>query len=236
MAKGSPLKMLLAAAMTLALVLSAQSLLPALATGHSLGPTYDTFVRAVSPSIPGLKATVDQGRGELVLTNRSDATVTVYGYEREPYLRLLPDGRVLENYNSPAKWVNRDQFANAPVPKFASAKAAPDWRPVASDSSYQWHDHRIHWMSPTPPRAVAGSDERTKIFDWKVPVSVADQPGAVAGSLFWQGSSKASPLASILVFSISGLVVIVGGIVWYRRSRETDAAPPGAIAEEKQAW
>jgi hypothetical protein len=214
-----------------------QLLLPIGAAAHQLGPNYETVVRAITPPVPGLSVHVIKGKGELRLTNKGTKKVTVYGYSREPYLELLPGGRVLENNNSPAKYLNLDQYANTNVPSHATSKAKPDWREVSTDGTFEWHDHRIHWMSPVPPRSIVDVNKRKKIFDWKVPFEVGSRPGAVTGTLYWAGEPKAPPLASIAVFAISGLTVLIGGFIWWRRTAELDedeVAPHKP--DEREAW
>lgn len=86
-------------------------------------------------------------RMELVRTTAKE--VQILGYEGEPYLRLDADG-VFENVNSPAHYINLDRFARTAIPATATAKAAPNWVKLSTASSVRWHDHRTHWMDPTP--------------------------------------------------------------------------------------
>jgi hypothetical protein len=40
------------------------------------------------------------------------------------------------------------------------------------DGRYDWHDHRIHWMSKTPPERVReDGSARVEVFRWKLPLS-----------------------------------------------------------------
>lgn len=83
---------------------------------------------------------------------------------------------------------------------------------------FEWHDHRIHWMSPVPPQKVLDKGKRTWIFDWSVPIMVGTQKGSIDGELYWVPESSKAPTAAILA-----LVVIVGGalafVLWVRRRR-----------------
>src|SRR5207342_1379248 len=86
-------------------------------------------------------------RMELVRTTAKE--VQILGYDGEPYIRLDADG-VFENVNSPAHYINLDRFARKPIPPTATAKATPNWVKISDGNSVRWHDHRTHWMDPTP--------------------------------------------------------------------------------------
>lgn len=121
----------------------------------------------------------------LKVSNPTDAEVVVYGYDDEPYLRIGPSG-VLVNRNSPARYLNEDRYAQTPVPEHADPAADPDWTRVAGDSSYAWHDHRIHWMAvATPPRVQADPGQTVRILDWEVPFTWDGREAFVMGDLQW---------------------------------------------------
>ena len=90
-------------------------------------------------------------RMELVRTTATD--VQILGYDGEPYIRLDKDG-VFENVNSPAHYINLDRFARKPIPPTATATATPNWVKLSDATSVRWHDHRTHWMDPTPRQDV----------------------------------------------------------------------------------
>ena len=86
------------------------------------------------------------------------------------------------NRRSPAAFLNEDRFADAEVPDSARPRAEPQWETVAENGRYGWHDHRIHWMSQTPPQPVREDESRrVKIFDWSVPMTVGRPSGGGAG-------------------------------------------------------
>lgn len=172
---------------------------PAFAHGGG-GPDASNFlstVREVSraddggePSGPanlgGLTFRVLANDALLELENSGREEVTIIGYSDEPYLRIGPDG-VFQNNNSPATFINQERFGQVEVPSGVSATAEPDWEKVSDESTYAWHDHRIHWMSQAPPPQVASNetDETIEIFEWTVPFRVGDEPYAVEGTLNW---------------------------------------------------
>ena len=89
--------------------------------------------------------------------------VQILGYEGEPYLRLDADG-VFENVNSPAHFINLDRFARTPIPPTATATAAPNWVKLSDASSVRWHDHRTHWMDPTPRQDVRDNPDVERVI------------------------------------------------------------------------
>jgi hypothetical protein len=216
-----------------AIVLALSCAFAAPAMAHQGDPRFDSVL--TGPGIPGLKVQVLNYGDRLLLQNRTGKTVTLLGYENEPYARLLADGTVQVNQNSPATYLNTDPYANATVPKTANAKAAPAWRTIEGDDRYETHDHRIHWMSPgTVPSKVTDKAVRTKVFDWSVPVRVGNRPAAITGALWWRGTASAGGMPVGLVVAL--VVLVVGSvalvvIVRRRRSRG-DEAPAGSA----EAW
>jgi hypothetical protein len=147
----------------------------------------------------------------------------IEGYEGEPYLRFAPDG-VYENSRSPATYLNEDRYGKIDIPDEADPDATPQWERVAPGGrAYDWHDHRIHWMSETYPPAVAADTSVSQhVFDWKVPGTIDGAPLEVTGSLDYEPLPGRSfprvllvPLALLLVLGI-GLVVLR-----HRRTRAT---------------
>jgi hypothetical protein len=205
--------------------------LAAPAIAHQGDPRFDSVLTGAG--IPGLKVQVLNYGDRLALQNRTGRTVTLEGYQHEPYARLLADGTVQVNQNSPATYLNTDPYANATVPKTANARATPAWKTIEGDGRYETHDHRIHWMAPgTTPQQVTDKAVRTKIFDWSVPIEVGDRRSAITGTLWWRGTDAAGGMP---VGLIVGLVVLVVGsivLVWVvRRRRRGDGRVPADSAE-----
>jgi hypothetical protein len=189
---------------------------------------YRSYVTSVVPHIPGLSLEVLEFADRLILTNHSGRTVTVYGYQEEPYARVLADGLVQLNTRSPAYYLNQNFYGQVTVPSSASPKAAPHWVTVDRTGQLEWHDHRIHWMSPIPPAKVTDKSKRTLIFQWQVPIQVGAHKGAVNGNLLWVplGDSTTPTAAIVALLAIVFLGVLVVLLVRKRRSRR----PPGAGA------
>lgn len=144
-------------------------------------------------------AVIDAGE-KVELRNSSDRTVTVIGYENEPYLRVGPEG-VFENARSPATYLNRSTDGTVPVPETADASAEPEWRRVTSGDAISWHDHRAHWMAADPPPVVTDdpSVERVIYDRWVIPVEVDGERLEVIGDLTWVPGPVAWPWITAVI-------------------------------------
>jgi hypothetical protein len=100
-------------------------------------------------------------RMELVRTTAGE--VQIVGYDGEPYIRLDADG-VFENFNSPSHYTNLDRFARTPAPATATATAEPNWVKLSDGKSVRWHDHRTHWMDPTPRQDVRDNPDVERVI------------------------------------------------------------------------
>jgi hypothetical protein len=183
------------------------------AWAHNVTGAYRSAVLSVRPAVPGLKIEVVNGGNDLKVTDRSSVTIVIDGYEGEPYLRFTPDG-VYRNTRSPATYLNQTTDASAALPPDADASAPPVWRKVSSDRTYEWHDHRIHWMASQPPAPVRDKPaKRSHIFDWKVAGTAGGAPFTVRGTLDWvPQDTRITPLLLLLV---GANIAFVLALAWY---------------------
>jgi hypothetical protein len=209
------------------------------------GSSYDyrSNITSITPDAHGLSFQVLEFADRILMTNHTGQTVTIYGYQGEPYARVLADGTAEQNVRSPATYLNTNFYADVTVPPSASASAPPKWEVVDRTGQFEWHDHRIHWMSPVPPPRVKNKSRRTLIFNWQVPISVGTAKGAIDGQLFWTPENSKASVAVIVL----GILIAVGGLLFVlfvrrRRSRAAQAGDggtptprgPGGLA--KEAW
>ena len=191
------------------------------------GSSYDyrSNITTVTPDVPGLSLEVLEFADRLLLTNHTGETVTIYGYQGEPYARVLANGTAEQNTRSPATYLNTSFYGNVTVPVSASPAAPPHWVVVDRTGQFEWHDHRIHWMSPLTPPQVKDKSKRTLIFDWQVPIRVGAQMGAIDGQLYWTPESSNAPVAVIVL----GVAIVLLGLlfVWFVRRRRARAAATG---------
>ena len=200
-----------------ALVLAAAVLLPPGAEAHfGTGKKgYRSRIVAVKPTMSGLELKILYGDDQIWLDNKSGKTIVIRGYGGEPYLRFSPDG-IWVNVKSPAGYLNQDRYAKSPVPKSASPDAKPKWEELTGGDIWAWHDHRIHYMSPIPPKPIRDSPRKPHhVFDWKVPVTANGKRFYITGSLDYKPPPKkgfpiglAITLASLIGVGMVGLFAL----------------------------
>jgi hypothetical protein len=196
---------------------------PAVVLAHAGNPNYRSNVLSVTPSVNGLDVHVMNYDDRLQMINKTGKTVTVFGYDDEPYAQLLPDGTVQVNKRSPAYYLNDDRYANVQVPASADAKATPQWSTLDKTGRFDWHDHRIHWMTTALPPQVKDKGKKTFIKNWTVPLSVGATKETVAGNLYWVpsagGGVPTGAVIALIVLALGGGAFVV--LVRRRRAKES---------------
>jgi hypothetical protein len=194
----------------LAAALLAAVLLPPASEAHyGTGKQgYRSRIIAVKPHEPGLELKILYGDDQVWLDNKTGKTIVIRGYGGEPYLRFGHDG-ISVNGNSPAVYLNQDRYAKTAVPKSASVKAKPNWEKLAGGQVWAWHDHRIHYMSPTPPKPVQEAPRRSHhLFDWKVPATANGKPFFITGSLDYKPPPKQDGFPLTLAIVLATLIAV----------------------------
>jgi hypothetical protein len=204
------------------------------ALAHQGNPNYRSEVKRITPATSGVTVTVLNYDDRLQLENTSGTTVVVEDYEDKPYARVLGDGTVQVNTNSKAYYLDDDRFAEVAVPD--GLGDTPNWKSLSKTGRFEWHDHRMHWMSKSDPPQLKDKDVRTHILDWKVPITVDGEPGAIAGSLTWVPLPGGSmPLGAI--FGLAALIIAcLIAVAIVRRRREPQAGDEPAGKEAAEAW
>jgi hypothetical protein len=194
--------MLLLAASFLVLLAS-----PASAHGTTQVPATDYAVEVdgITPRPPtGVQARAVDGGSLLQLRNPSGSTVTIHGYDGEPYLRVGDDG-VFRNARSPATFWNERADTDTPPPAGYDSSAPPRWERISGGRTVRWHDHRAHFMGAAPD----GGEQVVLRFD--VPLSVEGRTGelAIVGDVRYL--PPPSPWAYLGVAAVIAIALIVAG-------------------------
>jgi hypothetical protein len=173
-----------------------------------------------------VQAEVVGGDAFLELTVAAGHEVVVTGYAEEPYLRFLADGTVERNRRSPATYLNDDRLGAVELPAEADETAEPEWEAVGDGGRYAWHDHRIHWMSETPPDGIAPGE---KVQDWAVALTVDGKPVTVRGVLV--RAHDVSALPWIMLAVVAGIACLLAG-----RNRALPVAAVSVLAAAAGAF
>lgn len=187
------------------------------ASAHSVGgqgsTNYKSRIHSVAPHVSGLKVEIIEAGSRIKLTNHTGQTVSVLGYQDEPYLRIGKDG-VFENRRSPTLYTNAVRNNPPAPPPEADPTAKPQWHPIAGGDIVRWHDHRAHWMGGQDPPIVRRAPGRFHVVNpaWKLKLLVGTRPVTVTGDLVWVPGP--SPLPWALLALGVGVLVILGA--WSR--------------------
>jgi hypothetical protein len=205
------------------------------ALAHQGNPHYRSTVTSITPATKGLTVTVLNYDDRLELRNFSGRDVEIDDYKGKPYARVLADRTVEVNTNSEAYYLNDDRYANVVVPK--GLGSTPSWKVLDKTGRFQWHDHRMHYMSPSVPTQVTDQDRKTHVFDWKVPVKVDGRQGSIGGTLDWVPLPSASlPVGLIWVSALA--LIALSLFVFIVRRRRADPRPEegGTSGRASEAW
>jgi hypothetical protein len=197
---------------------------PAASHGDGGSRGFRSKVTSVQPRVSGLEVAVRDFDDRLLVRNRAGRTVEILGYEGEPYLRFA-GGKVLRNANSPATYLNEERYGGVPLPAGVSSKAEPRWEQVSGNASYEWHDHRIHWMSRTdPPRVRRNPDLAQLVFAWSVPGQIGSERLVIRGRLDYTPPPDEG-FNRLLVIPIAAVGLATAGFWYLRRRRVTSDRP-----------
>jgi hypothetical protein len=187
-------------------------LFPSSVFADPAGPTdYLSEIRSVEPATSSIEVAVLGGDSFVQLIVSPGTDVIVVGYQSEQYLWFQADGSVLENQNAPSTSTNDDRFGGDSPPPNATRDAEPEWKQVASNGQYSWHDHRAHWMQTIRP---AGKQVGDQIVEGVIPLVVDGDEVDVTVISTWQPEPSPVPMFAGVVVALA----LVGFGVWRWRA------------------
>ncbi|MEX1164719.1 MAG: hypothetical protein WEB03_14195 [Nitriliruptor sp.] len=200
------------------------------------------------PHLPGVSWTVHTGGLLIEVVNTGDEVLVVEGYEGEPYLRLGPDGTE-RNRRSPTTYLNDERLErrlssrrDVAMPRNVDPAAEPEWIAIDDEPRALWHDHRVHWMSPAPPRfveagpiarammrvnlvgAIGRAGDDAGVFQtWSIPLVHGDRTAVLAGEMAWDDPPSAWP------WLVAAALLVAPGVLGLRRRDPVDVLRPAAL-------
>lgn len=121
------------------------------------GPTdYSSTITSIDTpegsSLPaGVNISVEGHDSFLAIRVTEGVTVEISGYEGEPYLQIDENCHVVENQRAMSTWYNRERFGSDVDRSLVNHELPPEWKQIGSNCAVAWHDHRLHYMSPSAP-------------------------------------------------------------------------------------
>lgn len=201
------------------------------AAAHGVGgaqPTnYETVTRGITPDAPGLHVRAVELGERLELRNDTAHVVTVLGYQREPYLRIGPDG-VWENRRSPAVFLNRTNVPTRRAPAdHYDATASPRWVHVSDRPVARWHDHRTHWTAASDPPEVRHDPGHSHVVirGWTIPLRYEGRRLAIRGDVLWVPGPSPWPWVVGALLAAGAVILLCRTAAW----RATMAGALGAL-------
>jgi len=155
-----------------------------LGSGDSVQPRNTVSrIESVSPERSGVAVDIVGGDAFIrVRSNNQD--VLVDGYQGEQFLHIAPDGSVSVNVSSLTFAVNKTRYANTTT--YVSSNAPAEWKVVAHNGAYMWHDHRSHWMSPIDPKSTKPDGF---VQSFVIPMKVNGQLTTIHGAVYLRTTS-----------------------------------------------
>ena len=180
----------------------------------------ESVVESVEPSADGVRIDIVGGDAFVRLRVERGHSVELPGYYDEPYVRVTEDGTVSVNEAADTFRISKSRYgAGTTLADGRSDATNESWVVTARNGTYLWHDHRVHWMSPTTPQAIDGSG---LVQQWSIPMVIDGRATVVSGGLYLRDA----PGSWWWLLAVPALVV---GYALSRRVAPRELAAAGAV-------
>ena len=180
----------------------------------------ESVVESVKPSTDAVRFDIVGGDAFVRVRVERGHIFEMAGYYDEPFVRIAQDGTVSVNESSDTFRISKSRYgAGTTLDGSGSTDGEESWVVAASNGTYLWHDHRVHWMSPTAPQAI---DDRGLVQQWTIPVVIDNRQTIVSGSLYLRDA----PGSWWWLLVVPALIV---GFVLSRRIAPRELAGAGAL-------
>ena len=180
----------------------------------------ESVVESVEPASDVVRVDIVGGDAFVRVRVERGHTFEMAGYYDEPFVRIADDGTVSVNESSDTFRISKSRYgAGTTLDGGGTTTKAESWTVVASNGTYLWHDHRVHWMSPAAPQAI---DDRGLVQQWTIPVTIDGQATIVSGSLYLRDA----PGSWWWLLAVPAAAV---GFVLSRRGAPRELAGAGAL-------
>jgi len=197
------------------------------------GPTdYRSSVVSIEPSTAAIAVDIVGGDSLVRLRAEPGTEVSILGYYGEPYVRILADGSVQQNRQSPSVAQNETRYGQGSVPAGTASEIAarlPEWEAIGRSGEFLWHDHRAHWMSPEAPPGARPGDV---VSDQEIPLLVGGTEVSVRVVTVLQPAPSRVPVAGGAI--VAGFTALM--LLSSRRRQAWLLAVAGAAAAGVGWW
>jgi hypothetical protein len=172
---------------------------------------YTSTITSFEPALEHARVEIIGGDSFLQISADRGHEVVVYApgptetEHAEAFLRIRADGTVEENQQSGYTYSIQTRYGTR-APDGLNSNGPPDWKQVATGGVFAWHDHRIHWMSPTKKPGIKPGDI---VQTWTVAFDVDGVPHTVSGVV-----RLAHPISSwpwfVAAVAIAGAAILLG--------------------------
>lgn len=160
----------------------------------------------------GVDISVEGHDAFLKVQVREGTTVDISGYEGEQYLRIDAECAVFENQRAMSTWYNQERFGSEIDRSLVNHELPADWKQIGSGCAVAWHDHRLHYMSPSAPINAQPGD--VLVID-SIPITVAGIDVEVhVESVLVERPSRGVPLIAAAFALIISTIVLRVRLAW----------------------